>query len=39
MYPEDYQDMYDYLAQMESVWNSTDPDSRKELDARIQEII
>lgn len=39
MYPEDYQDMYDYLAQMESVWNSTNPESRKELDARIQEII
>lgn len=39
MYPEDYQDMYNALSQVKSVWDSTNPEQRKELDARIQEIV
>lgn len=39
MYPSEFSQMYQYLASMKDVWDSTAPEQRKELDAQIQKII
>jgi hypothetical protein len=39
MYPSEFSQMYQYLASMKDVWDSTAPEQRKELDAQIQKIV
>gem|GEM_PF-4181425 len=37
-YPEMYEDTLKNLQSMEGVWNSTDPESRKQLEGALQRV-